>query len=66
MREWLSTIRKNENVSQKEIADRCNISGAYYCMIENGTRIPSVKTAKLIAKKLHFDAYCKNWTNFFE
>lgn len=66
MREWLSAIRKKENISQKEIADRCNISDAYYCMIESGTRVPSVKTAKLIAKNLHFDVYCKNWTNFFE
>lgn len=66
MREWLLAIRKKENISQKEIADQCNISSGYYYMIENGTRKPSVKLAKLIANNMHFNLYSKNWTNFFE
>lgn len=66
MREWLSTIRKKENISQKEIANRCNISTGYYQMIEKGTRKPSVNLAKTIANNMHFNLYSKNWTNFFE
>lgn len=66
VKNWLLSIRKMENISQKEIADRCNISDAYYCMIESGKRKPSVELAKVIADNMHFSLYSKSWTNFFE
>lgn len=48
-------------ITQQNIANKLNISRQYICAIENGTRKPSVDTAKAIAKVLGFD-----WTKFFE
>lgn len=61
MREWLINIRKSKGFSQKQVADLCEVTDAYYCYIENGQRNPSVETAKKIAKVLDF-----LWTNFFD
>lgn len=66
MRQWLIDIRNQQNISQNEIANKCNITPAYYYMIENGKRNPSVKLAKIIAQKMNFDSYSKSWANFFE
>lgn len=60
MREWLIKMRVANNKSQNELAESCNITNSYYCMIESGKRNPSIKVAKLIAEKLNFD-----WTIFF-
>ncbi len=65
MREWLIRIRGKEKLTQKDVGRLCNISPAYYCMIEKGTRNPTVKLAKSIAKKMNFSLYAKDWTSFF-
>lgn len=61
MRKWLSEIRLKQNMTQSEVAKLAKITDAYYYMIENGDRRPSVATAKSIAKVL-----CFNWTIFFD
>lgn len=60
-REWLKNIRINQNESQQNIADKANITAAYYSMIETNLRRPSIKVAKEIGKALNF-----KWTKFFE
>ncbi len=59
--EWLIEIRKNKDLTQKEVAILANISQAHYATIETGVKKPSVKTAKKIAEVLEFE-----WTRFFE
>lgn len=57
---WLIEIRNLKNLTQNEVADLAGISRVAYTNIENGRRIPSVKTAKKIAEVLNFD-----WKDFF-
>lgn len=53
--------RKLLNMTQKEVCNKADISEAFYSMIENGERRPSVKTAKKIARVLGFD-----WTLMYQ
>lgn len=59
-RDWLIEIRNKRKFTQKKVADLCDINRAYYTMIENGKRRPSVEVAKKIADILSFD-----WAIFF-
>ncbi len=59
--EWLKQKRLNKRYTQKEVAEKVQIMRASYTQIENGTRRPSVETAKKIARLLDFD-----WTRFFD
>ena len=61
MRNWLRKIRKEQKLSQHEIADMVGISQTYYSAIEVGTRNVMVPTAKKIAAALGFD-----WQRFYE
>ena len=61
IRKWLQEIRQNKNMLHKDVATASGIERAYYTMIENGTRTPSVAIAKRIASALGFD-----WTYFFD
>lgn len=61
MRQWLIDIRKQHDMSQKQVAEQIDISQPSYCNIENGERNPTVETAKRIAYVFDFD-----WTRFFE
>lgn len=38
MREYLVTLRKGKNLTQKQMADKLDISESYYNQIENGER----------------------------
>lgn len=38
MRGWLKTLRKDNNLTAAEMADRLGISESYYSLIENGER----------------------------
>lgn len=58
---WLKDIRKTENLTQFELADKAGISRAYYTHVENGDRRPSVDVAKRLGAILGFD-----WTLFYE
>lgn len=40
MREWLKNLRKQNNITQSDMADLLGISQNYYCNIENGVRAP--------------------------
>lgn len=61
LKKWLLNLREKIGLTQEEVATKCNISRQFYSMIENGDRVPSVKTAQSIANILGF-----NWTKFFE
>lgn len=58
-RNWLKNIRGG--LTHQEFADKAHIDRSYYTQIENGTRTPSVETAKKIAKAFSF-----KWTLFFD
>jgi len=58
-RTWLEKIRGE--MTHQEVADMAGIDRSFYTQIENGTRSPSVETAKKIASALQFE-----WTLFFE
>ncbi len=38
MRNYLYKLRKNKNFSQRDMADKLDISESYYCQIEKGNR----------------------------
>lgn len=38
MRNYLYKLRKNNNFSQRDMADKLDISESYYCQIEKGNR----------------------------
>lgn len=57
----LRELRVSKNLTQQQLADRCDIKRNTIAMIETGQSKPSVETAKRIAKVLGF-----NWTKFFE
>lgn len=54
MREWLTKIREQQGMQQKDVALSCNISRQYYNYIESGERRPSPKVAQKIATTLGF------------
>ncbi|MGI8313535.1 helix-turn-helix domain-containing protein [Halobacillus mangrovi] len=53
MRRWLIQLRKEQQLTQQQIADGAHIDRAYYAQIENGTRNPSMAVASQIASFLH-------------
>jgi transcriptional regulator with XRE-family HTH domain len=57
---WLERKRNIAGITHQNVADKCNITRAYYTLIESGARTPSVSVAKKIAKCLNF-----NWNIFF-
>lgn len=48
----LKEIRLSKELLQKEIAIQSGIASSYYCLLENGERIPSLQTAKRVASVL--------------
>lgn len=58
---FLRAVRKERNMTQREVSERAGISQPAYCNIENEERKPSVEMAKRIGAVLGF-----NWTRFFE
>lgn len=61
MRGWLKNKRVARGLTQQEVATLSGISRSFYTSIEQGTKTPSVSTAKDIAKTLKFE-----WTIFFK
>lgn len=55
MRRWLITLRKEQQLTQQQIAAGAHIDRAYYAQIENGTRNPSMTVASRIASYLHIN-----------
>lgn len=60
-RGWLIDKRIEKNLSQKELAEKCNVSQVSIARIESGERRPSPELAKKIADVLNF-----SWTRFYE
>lgn len=60
MRDWLVAKRKDQGMSQKDVAKAVRIAQPSYCNIEKGERSPSVEVAKRIAAVLKFE-----WTYFY-
>lgn len=40
MREWLKKLRKDNNLTQTDMAEMLQMSQNHYCNIENGERMP--------------------------
>lgn len=49
----IKQIREEQGMSQKELADRSEISQQFLCDIERGRRKPSIDTAIKIAEVLN-------------
>jgi len=70
MREWLRDARIKKGLSQKDLAEKLDISESYYFYIEEGTRQPKMDIT-LAAKLAHFLSlkiqqiveYEENWRN---
>lgn len=60
-REWLINKRIEKKLSQKELAEKCDVSQVSIARIESGERRPSPELAKKIADVLNF-----SWTRFYE
>ncbi|MDK7927078.1 MAG: helix-turn-helix transcriptional regulator [Staphylococcus simulans] len=48
----IKQIRKQRNLTQKQLADQIKISRSYLSDIENGNKNPSAKTVKKLADSL--------------
>lgn len=60
MRNWLINIRKNQHLTQIDIAQHVGVTRQLISAIEHNAN-PSIKTAKAIASALNF-----NWQRFYE
>lgn len=49
----IKTLRKNKNISQKTLADMCEISANAMCNIESGKSFPGKETVNKICKALN-------------
>lgn len=49
----IKSVRKQEGISQYELAEKCNISQTSLSQIENGVKRPSAKTMKKICDVLN-------------
>lgn len=49
----LKDIRISKDLMQKDIAKISGVSSPYYCLLEKGERVPSMKTAMRIASALN-------------
>jgi len=55
----LKTIRKRMGLTQAAVAKAIGATAATVCRYENGKRLPSVKTAKRLARVLDIDDWRK-------
>lgn len=57
----LKDMRKQNDLTQEQLAEKCNVQRTTITMIETGENKPSVELAKKLAEVLNVD-----WTVFFE
>lgn len=57
----LAEVRKEQQLTQQQVADFVGIERAYYSRIENGARSPRVPVAKKLGQVLKID-----WTLIYE
>ena len=50
--ENIRRIRKERGMTQEELAKKVYVAGSMICMIERGTKVPSMPTGKAIAEAL--------------
>jgi transcriptional regulator with XRE-family HTH domain len=55
MRHWLKQLRKEQGLTQEQVAANAFINRAYYTQIEKGVRNPSFEVARAIAETLGFN-----------
>ena len=56
----LFELRREKGCTQQQIAEKAGLSRAYYSLLETGSQIRSVATAKKLAK-----AFDVKWYDFF-
>ena len=56
----LKEVRKAKELTQEELAAKCDVQRTTVTMIETGENLPSVQLAKKLAEVLEID-----WTEFF-
>lgn len=61
MRQWLITLRKSRNMTQKEVATVVGVDRTYINKIESGASKPSTDVAQKLGTLLGFE-----WTIFFD
>ena len=54
MRVKLKKLRKEQNLTQKNLSSMVNIHRSYYSMIERGRKTPSLRVAISIKKALNY------------
>ena len=54
MRVKLKKLRKEQNLTQKNLSSMVNIHRSYYSMIERGRKNPSLRVAISIKKALNY------------
>ena len=65
-RGWLTDLRMNQGISIHEMGELSGLKYRFIHYLETGARIPSVKSAKKIAKVLNFEKHGLDWTRFYE
>jgi transcriptional regulator with XRE-family HTH domain len=53
----VAEMRKNQNLSQEELADRCGVHRTYIGSIERGEKSPTLNTIEKIANGLNTDIF---------
>ena len=56
----LKTMRKKANISQKELAKKCNIANTTLSGYESGYREPTFATIEKIANECGYEIFFKN------
>lgn len=60
-RNWLINKRQEQELLQRDVAEKSGISVKHYSALETGERRPSPQVAQRIAEVLDFP-----WTKFYE
>lgn len=53
----IKKFRKERNLTQCQLAEKCNVEGKYLSYIENGTKIPSLNLLHKISEILEIEIY---------
>lgn len=57
----LKELRESNNMTQAELAEKCNVGQSTIAMIENGTNLPRVPLAKKLGDIFNID-----WKIFYD
>ena len=62
----IKTLRKQNNLTQKQLGDMVNVTKASICCYENGTRTPTLETLMDLANAFNVSINCLIGTDSFE